>query len=159
DQLSSAASSALRMSDARTRAATASGSSWGPPSPAPENASSVVGPGDTQGLTPAPHHAFADAPPVPDGGGRFVADGTGQLLVQQQPGATAPGADGPAAWPGDAGVAPAGDDHVTIPQQAGCPVTTAQGWRLVGAVQQAEAGVQGASHGRVSLSVVSTLAG
>src|SRR5262245_10292125 len=27
----------------------------------------VVGPGDAQGLTPAPHHAFADAPPVHDG--------------------------------------------------------------------------------------------
>src|SRR5262249_40317742 len=136
----------------------------------------VVRPADAEGPPPAPHHPLAHAPPEADGCRGLVADGTGQLLVQQQAGAAAPGADGPAAWPGrlvqqqagaaapgadgpaawpgDAGVAPAGDDHVTIPEQAGRPGAGPQLGRAVGAVQQPEAGVQGASHGGVSLTVV-----
>jgi hypothetical protein len=49
------------------------------------------------------------------------------------------GAKRPAARPGDAAVAPAGDHDLAVPEETGGAITAAQGWRAVGSVQQAVA--------------------
>jgi hypothetical protein len=64
-----------------------------------------------------------------------VQDGTGQLLLDQQPRA-APVADGAAAGPGKAAARSGRDNHVGLAVEAGCPVPFRQ-WRgLVGAEQE-----------------------
>src|SRR5262249_59929227 len=53
--------------------------------------------------------AHAGTPPEPDRGGRLVADGAGQLLVDQQPRPATGPVRQPAPGPGDRRVGPAGD--------------------------------------------------
>src|SRR5262249_21164091 len=60
----------------------------------------------------------------------------GQLLIDQQPGAPAVRALGLAAWPGDATVAPTGDDDVAIAEQTVRPVAAPHQGRAVRAEQQ-----------------------
>src|SRR5262249_31683795 len=82
----------------------------------------VVAPVHAEGLAPSPDHGDGNTPPVPDRRCGFAADSTGQFLIDQQPRATAAGAEGAAAWPGNARSRPARDDDVTVTSQARRPV-------------------------------------
>src|SRR5262245_24677002 len=65
----------------------------------------------------------------------FAADRPGQLFVHEQAVPASVGAEGPAAGPGERGVAPARDDGAAV-DVASDPVDLPDGGRVVGVVKQ-----------------------
>src|SRR5262249_47786927 len=93
----------------------------------------VVGARHAEGPPPVVDRALRSGPPGHDRRRRLVADGAGQLVIDQQPGTAPVGAGGAAARPGDAGVAPAGDDHLAVAELTERAVPALEGRRAAGA--------------------------
>ena len=96
----------------------------------------VADAGDAEGLPPVPDDSRAGTPPVHDSRSRLVPDGAGQLLIDEQPRATALRVEGAAARPGNRGGRPTGDDDGGVAVQAGGAVAALQRRGLVGAEQE-----------------------
>jgi hypothetical protein len=68
-----------------------------------------------------------------------VADGAGEIFIDQDGGLAKRRIDGPALGPRDTRIGPTPDNDIAIPVEAESPVAAAQGRRLVRAVEKSNA--------------------
>jgi hypothetical protein len=99
-----------------------------------------------EGQASAVNNSITDTPPELHSGSCFVPDGAGQLLIHEDGGMRAWNIDGPAAWPAQPGIRPAGNNDVTVPEEAEGTRTSTETRGVVGTMEQFHTVRDGAGH-------------